>query len=65
MEKYSMQISFAVKSHIIFYNLTVSFTFCKMREVTFGIFKEQLNTLNSREIEFFSENLVNVAIVLE
>lgn len=34
-----------------------------MREVSFGIFKEQLKTLNPRETEFLSENLLDVAIV--
>lgn len=65
MEKDSIQTLFEIKSHTYFYNLTVSFTFCKMREVSFGIFKEQMNTLNPRETEFLSENLVDGAIVLK
>lgn len=65
MEKDSIQILFDIKSHTNFYNLTVSFTFYKMMEVSFSIFKEQSNTLNLREIEFLGENLVDVAILLK
>lgn len=65
MEKDSIQILFELKSHTIFYNLTVSCTFYKVKEVSYGIFKEQLNILNPREIEFLSENLVDVATVLK
>lgn len=50
MEKDSIQILFQIKSYTNFYNLTVSFTFYKMMEVSFSIFKEQSNTLNLREI---------------
>lgn len=35
MEKDSIQIFFEIKSHISFYSLTVSFTLCKMRDVSF------------------------------
>lgn len=35
MEKDSMQLLFEIKSQNIFYNLTVSFTFCKRREAKF------------------------------
>lgn len=65
VEKDSIQVLFEIKSRTNFYNLTISFTFCKMRKVSFGIFKEQLNTLNPRETKFLSENLVDVAIVLK